>query len=228
MSERKILTADQQQLVKEFVVTYGLDESQISFEGDDVNPILDYDALSVLRVKLTNFRDVKVGEPIHSVAENSVSVSCVITLADGRNVDVAEKVYAGDLMPDGSTIETRRQMETFARARAMRFAIRSAGVNLVRAHREFLKTGEIATGNPVDPRYPQYQEINAIAYKLGLKKKSVGGEQFEDRSEYEKVLAENFDGRTSAKELDDVELKRFALLLRTLQRLQNAKTQAAA
>lgn len=226
MNERKILTADQQQLVNEFVIAYGLDETQISFEGSDLNPILDYEALSVMRVKLTNFRDVKVGEPIHNVAENSVSVSCVITLADGRSIDVSEKVYAGDLMPDGSTIETRRQMETFARARAMRFAIRSAGVNLVRAHREFLKTGEVATGNLVDPRYPQYQEINAIAYKLGLKKKR--DDKTEDREEYEKVLAENFDGRTSAKELDDVELKRFALLLRTLQRLQNAKEQAAA
>ena len=219
MPERNVLTIAQDDLVKELIETYGLEAEQIGFEGDDANPILDYEALCVMRINLTDFQDVQISEPVINIEQKSVSVKCTITLRDSRTVNVSEDVALGDPKPDGKLIETIREAKVFARARAMRFAIRTAGVNLMRAHRDFMKTGKVATASPVDPRTPIYQEVHLLAAKLGFI-------QGKDKSAYEGYIAEMFEGRTSSKDLNDIELQKLLVSFRSFARLKRSEITA--
>lgn len=209
----KNLTADQQQLVKELTETHGLDASQISFEGEELNPIFDYEALSLLSLKLTDIQDIDVS--IVDRSDQVVTARCIVQLSDNRTRRVEDTAHLGEILADGSRVESDRLAEHLAMSRATRRGIRAVGVNLFNAHKKFMETGEVQSGHTDhDPRYTHYQEINVLAAKLGLKKGS-------DRAEYEKLLAANFDGRTSAKDLDDIELQKLKTMLRSFARLSS-------
>lgn len=214
------LTADQLKLVKEMCEAHGLDADQISFEGEEITPIFNFEALSALSVKLTDIQDIETR--ISEENEDSVTAICVVTLPDGRTRTVEESAAISEVFGDGFEILTKRLAGQVAMARATRRGIRAVGVNLYNAHKKFMETGEIQSGHTNhDPRYTHYQEINALAYKLGLKKKlpNLEGKHTEDRTQYDALIAENFEGKTSATELDDLELQRFKTMLRSVARI---------
>lgn len=212
------LTADQLKLVRELCEAHGLNEDQISFDGDENTPIFDFEALSALSLKLTDIQDMDVS--ITNENGKDVIASCTVILPDGRTRTINDFAYFGEKLYDGSEINSLRLAGQVAMARATRRGIRAVGVNLYNAHKKFMETGEIASGHTNnDPRHTHYQEINVLAYKLGLKYKTyIHGKQVEKRGEYENFLSENFDGKTSAKELDDIELQRFKTMLRSFDR----------
>lgn len=220
------LTEKQQQIVNEFVQHHGLEPDQISFEGAETTPILDYEAISALSLKLTDITDIDVS--IVERAGEIITARCIVTLPDGRTRRVEETAYAAEKLPNGGVIDSQRLCEQVALSRATRRGIRAVGINLYNAHKKFMETGEIVAGHTKhDPRYSDYLEIHVLAYKLGLKKKvTVDGKMVEDRAEYERTLAEQFDGRISAKDLNDMEIMRWKLFLRTISRLSNAQSVA--
>lgn len=211
MPEKKILTADQQQLVNELIQIHGLDASQISFENGEITPIFDYEALSMLSLKLTDIQDIDVA--IVSVSQNSVTARCIVTLPDGRTRRIEESAYLDETLHDGSKIDSFKLAEQIAIARATRRGIRSVGVNLFHAHKKFMETGEIAAGHlNNDPRYADYQEIKTIVGKLGWSDEV-----------YRQFIADNFDGKSSQTELNDIELQKFKIMLRSLKRIEDSK-----
>jgi len=213
MSEKK-LTLDQKELSKQFFDTYGLSPEQISFDGEKLEPIFDFEALSVLREKLTNFKSVDVSQVTFNLEDNSAEAICAIFTNSDRTITVSDFAQIGELMPDGNKIESVTQAKRVARARAMRTGIRAAGVNLLKAHQLYLE-GKPLDFEPVDPRANRIKEAHAIASEIGF----IRGN---DKSAYQNHISELFDGRTSSKELDDIELQKFIVSLRALRRVQQA------
>lgn len=226
---RKILNAEQEKVRNEFVEMHNLDISQISFEGDSPKPIFDYEAINTLSLRLTDIQDI---QPTRVEETGStITVYCAVTLPDGRTRGAFGSCEIGETLYDDETIGSRKLAEATAMSRAFRRGIRSVGINLVRAHEEWKKSGAPAAAHTNnDPRHPLYQEINRIAFKLGFKKKNEysDGTISVDKSEYEKLMATHYDGKTSAKDLNDLEIQRFISLLRTLERLYDTRLPKAA
>lgn len=208
-------TLQQEDLAKEFINAYALSPEQISFEGEKPEPIFDFEALCVLREKLTDFQSVDTSNISFYEAEKEAQCVCEIVTAEGRKISIVDFAVINEPMPDGTKIETPIQAKRVARARAMRTGIRAAGVNIVKAHQEFVRTGKKLTSEPVDLKTKQTQEIHILAAELGL----INGS---DKSEYEKFLAETFEGRTSSSDLDDIERQRLLVIFRAMRRLNNA------
>lgn len=221
MQERKVLTTEQKNILDELVEVHALDASQISFEGENATPIFDYEAVCALSLKLTDIQDIDCQISERDTVDGIVSASCKITLPDGRTRTVEDSASLNESFADNKIIDTYRLAENVAQARAVRRGIRSVGVNLFRAHQEFVKTGQAATAHTNNnPRLTHYQEIHKLASKIGL----IDGA---DKSKYEQFLAEKYDGRTSSADLDDLELHRLLVTFRAFER-SLPKTSASA
>lgn len=212
MPEKK-LTLEQSELVREFASHYGLLEEQIGFDGEKPDPIFDFDAICLLREKLTDFKAVDASAVEYDEQKKEAQAVCVILLQNGNTVTVSDFAELGEPMPDGSLIQNSIKAKRVARARAMRTGIRACGVNLLQAHRAFVETGKIPQSAPVDPRISKIKEVHLLAGKLDL---IVGTE----KEEYQRFLAQLFDGRVSCNDLDDIELQRLLISLRAMNRLR--------
>lgn len=224
MSDRKKTTIAQEELINELVQTYGLDPEQIGFDGESLEPILDFEALCVLRERLTNFKCVDVSRVSFDQEAGEATATCIIANAEGREITVSDFAQIGEAMPDGSKVSTSIQAKRLARARAMRSGIRAAGVNLMKAHKYFIEHGNTLDFQPIDVRETMRKELHALAGEIGF----INGS---DRSKYEKHIAELFDGRTSSSDLNDIERGQLRVSLRAIRnelRSRNAATDKVA
>lgn len=134
---------DQQQaLADELVAKYEIEYKDILFFGDDPEPFLTYEANSMLCNHLANISAIDV-EPVPAVSEDSVSVRCTLTIHNGyvRSAvgvtNVNEKINGAE--------PSSQQIYNLAASRAMRSALRSAGIKLINRHREAMgKTDELS------------------------------------------------------------------------------------
>lgn len=216
----KTFTPRQWTVIGELVQTHGLDASQISFDGDEDTPIFDYEAISLLSLKLTDIQKLDCWISERNERAGYAASKCTVTLPDGRERSVSENAYIGEPLPRGSKVEDIRTAEALARSRASRLGIRSVGVNLWLAHQKFVKTGEVAEGHTRhNPRKPVYDEIHQLAENLELIKGS-------DRADYEELISAAYDGRRSSSELDDIELQRFLTTVRAMDRIRRSRIAA--
>lgn len=219
-TQDKTYTKAQLSILKEYGDLYGLDASQISFDGADTNPIFDHNAVSVLSLRLTDIQDISPTEILDD--GRTVSVFGSTRLPDGRSRGSIGSCQVGEVLANGQTVENPQVALGVATSRCFRQGIRNVGINLHAAHQHFKKTGEVAPGHTnSEPRNPNYAELHMLAAELDL---IVDG----DKTKYTEYLAENYDGRTSAKDLNDVELQRLLIQFRSLARLKRQQTPKAA
>lgn len=133
-NRQEVFTHEQLKLREEFTTAYGIDPEEIIFFSDDPNPFFTYEAtcvvLNTLRpdLKAINIQQVESG------FVDSLTFRCELTFDDGRVrtavgvVNVAEQV-------DGKAMGIQQLQQT-ASARAIRNALRTAGIDLVRSHRD--------------------------------------------------------------------------------------------
>lgn len=220
---RKILSNEQQQIADEFVSTYNFEYSQISFEGDTTEPIFDYEALNVLRLRLT---DIQMTEP-EIVERNTmlgiVTAKCTAILPDARSAsDLGSAQFAtfdteqrqltqGEIMPDGSQIGSMLQAQNVALSRALRRAIRAVGVNLFKSHQEFKQSGSITLAD-IDEEFqsPVGKEIHKLAAEWG----HISGK---DKTQYQEFIERMFgSGKRSTLDLNDIEKSQLANIYRNM------------
>lgn len=212
LSNTRHYSISQMKIISDLCQTHGLDPLQISFEGDDLNPIFDYEAVSLLSLKLTDIAAIDTSHIVRDHETGRSTCRCRVDLPDGRDRTVSDSAAIGDIMHDSTAIETVRQADAVARARASRLGIRSVGINLFQAHQRFMETGQVAASHlRHDPRAAQLTELHALAAEIGLIKGS-------DRSNYESFVAESFDGATSSKDLNDLDFQRLISQLRAMAR----------
>lgn len=216
MNTPRTLTHEQHEIVSELSTMHGLDPTQISFEGEDLTPIFDFEAVCLLSLKLTDIREIACEITNRDYDSQIVTARCSVRLPDGRTRVCEDSARMHETIGDGGTIDSLRMADNVAQARAVRRGIRSVGINLWHAHKKFKESGEGSSGHlRHDPRRPVYEEVHVLAGNLGL---IDGG----DKEAYKAFLAESYDGRTSARDLDDAELQRFLISLRAMNRVRKA------
>jgi hypothetical protein len=203
-------TPKQQNIIRELCEAHGLDEKQIGFEGDSNNPIFDYSAMNLLRLRLTDLQDVET-----SIVERTavlVTAKSTVTLADGRKAGDLGTAEFGETMFDGNKVANMMQVQNLALSRAFRRGLTAAGINLYKCHLVFMETGEVATGEPVNLRRKYEKEIHNFADEFG-----------HDDNEYRQFLQNIFGVRTS-KDLNENKLHQLA---DTYRLMVNAKRRAS-
>ncbi len=213
---KKFLSKEQTELVNEFVGVHGLEARQISFDGNSTEPIFDYEALNFLRLRLTDLQDTDPWIAERNESLGIVTAKCTATLTDGRTASDLGSAQIGEILHDGTQIENFMRAEPVALARALRRAIRSAGINLLRAHRNFMKTGEIACGG-IDEEFNSKigKEIHALAGEWGHLKRN-------DKTAYQDFIENVFGkGKRSTLDLNDIEKSQLANMYRQLLNSRN-------
>lgn len=191
----------------QFQQLYDIDPDQISF-GDDGLPIFDYEAVSLLALRLTDLKSIHTVTDKIDVEDGIVTATCTVELPDGRTRTTSASSQRGETIGSGETARTLLITEAVANARAARRGLRAAGINLWKAHLRYVALGEMTNGHTNhDPDAHLLAEIHATA-------KSAGLIQGTNRAAYEKFIALHFDGRTSSKDLSTDEKRRLADLLR--------------
>lgn len=223
----KTIRKAQDELRGEFCKAYCLDKNQIGFAGDSLDPIFDFDALSVLSARLCSL-------PHIAVELGDVDANTGIAVSNGYAVlenQTTRKIYGmaqvGEILHDGTQVEDIRQAVILSRARAMRTIHRMVGFDPVRAHREFKQTGhvvEMSARSPKDQRKSELAEIHLLAQGLGLRTRLPGG--MENRQKYDTLLATFFprpqwqSNQPSSAHLDDKERASWLFMLRAWSRAQ--------
>lgn len=218
----KNFTQQQREIADQFIATYdGITEDQISFQDNQTEPILDYEALLVY-INTVAELTFDLSDVVFFV--NTEESRCIgsVKLDEKREIKLSEFAKIGELLPDNSSIQLPDDARRVARSRTLRSLIRAAGINILKTHKHFISTGEaILTAKPIDPRANSYKEIGILKRELGLE---VGT----DDSEYRRFLIEAFDGKKSPTEFDDIELRRLIMTLRSMKRTQEVTQKLAA
>jgi hypothetical protein len=205
----KSYTKEQQEIIDEFTQNYDIKPEQIHFEGASNEPIFDYTALNTLRWALTDIVETKPTINFFNERAGVVTVSCEIT-QDGLKASDLGSAKIGDLLPDGSIVNNITQAQNLATSRAFRRALRCAGIDLLKLHRE-RSTRSLSSSNKVlsesEKLRLRQKEIHALAQEAEL---IVGS----DRQAYEGLIAKLFQGRTSSKDLNEIESSILTTYLR--------------
>lgn len=212
---------EQRAIQKEFCDAYGFAPEQVSFEGKSLDPIFDFDALSMLSAKLCNLPHVEAAfGAVHPMGLATCTGYAV--LPNGNTRKIFASAVVGEKMPDGEEIRDIHQAITISRARAFRMILRHVGFDPVAAHRSFKKTGNVIELQlPAKlPRDKERAEIHLLAQGLGLIAMRNGKE---DRARYEKLISGFYPPYTSSLQLSDQQHSEFLAILRA-----NAKARAVA
>jgi hypothetical protein len=201
---KQILSPDQKKLVLEFDAHHGIDPNQISFKGDSLEPIFDYKALSVLRLKLTDIVDMHASIEERDHATGLVTARCTATLPSSRSVSDLGTAYVGETLGNGMVVANMIEAQNVALARALRRAIRAAGVNLLKAHQLWLQLGTIAQSDPLDGRKVRQRELHALRDEWG------------DSDEQYRDFIERLFGVRSSLQLNDEQMSQLVSTYRKL------------
>jgi hypothetical protein len=201
----------QQKLRDEYCEAYGFTRDQIGFDGASLDPIFDFDALSVLANMLADIPAINVGLEKFDEAKQMAESFCEITLHGNRTRKIFGVAIIGEVLHDLTKLDTMRKAIEVSRSRALRVGLRAVGFDPVKAH-EQRKQGKVVDllGEAAALRDRRVAEIHVIAGPQGLNYITRKG----DRTEYERLLATYFDGRCTSKDLKDQEVSEWLGILR--------------
>jgi hypothetical protein len=217
---QKILNAEQSALVAELTQVYGIEPEEIIFFTGDLKPFFLYEATCVLCNQLTDLHDINI-EPMESYLPDSLSLRCTLTLANGDTrsavgvVNIHEKI-------DGAKM-SEQQVYQLASSRAIRNALRTAGIDLIKLH-QLAKSSEQAVNFKVKSTKAA---LIAQAHLLGKEAFLIIGDE---KRPWQHQLRVRY-GVEHSNELSEELLADFVAYLRTLvpppQQQQQQQKQAA-
>jgi hypothetical protein len=206
--KKKILTLVQEQMVREFTDTYRIKRDQISFDGESLDPIFDYDALSLLALELSDIPKIKVENGDFNPSVGLATAVCTVTLIDGRERETFASAMVGEVLFDGTVIEDLGSALNMTRSRALRIGLRSVGFDPVVAH-EQRKTAAAQPADFVDLRNSELAEIHMLGEELGYLLP-----EDEEKATWKNLIATYFRGQTSSGDLNDLQRSQFLGMLR--------------
>jgi hypothetical protein len=212
MTKPVTYTRAQQKLRDEFCNVYGLAQEQVSFSNrSTLDPIFDFDAQCVLVNTLTDIPAIDVDLDGFNEIRGTAKSICRIQLPGGHKRSIFGVALIGEVLHDGSKITGMKQAIDVSRARCLRTGLRAIGFDAVKAH-ELSKEGKRIDlmGNEARERQKRLAEIHILAGPRGLNLITKDN----DRTRYEDLLAENFEGRATSKDLTPGELAEWCGMLR--------------
>lgn len=207
--KQTILSDEQKQLIAELVDTYGIEPSDVVFFAGEEKPFLGYEASCVIANQLLEIQDIDIS-PIETSFVDSISLKCTLGLPRGHfrsSVGVANinETIDGDRM-------SQQQLFSLASGRAIRAALRTAGIDLITLHQsrgsDTTATVEF-TGNARDLRSNRLAEVHLLGEEAGLIDRRTG-----DRSAWRTFLFRRY-GIDSSGHLTDANLADLAAVLKT-------------
>lgn len=205
---------EQLRLQTEFINAYNLTPDQISFDGQSLDPIFDFDALALLSTKLSDLPHVEIDLGSVDRLLGMATARGIVTLPNGNTRKIFATAQVGELMPDGDSIVDINRAINVARARALRVMLRTVGFDPVAAHRVFKESEgtQMLELVPVDLRLKQLREIHLHAQALDLI--VIGGDGKVNKQLYQQRMSMVCDGKTSCRQLDDQECAKWLQCLR--------------
>lgn len=213
-------TIKQETIVREFTKTYNLDASQIGFDGESDQPIFDFDALSILGIRLTDFRDITIEKGELDYINGVATSECRITLGDGRTRQVFASCPVGDVLHDGREIKDMSTALAVSRARAMRTAFRAVGFDPLREHEKQKEDGEALELSLDSMRNKELAEIHLLGEQSGLIDPATN-----DKTRYYKMMDVMFPDVTSARYMTQEQRAKWIGVLRGLSNAQRRTEQ---
>jgi len=202
----KTYTQEQNELIAELASTYGIEPEEVIFFPNDPRPLFGYEATAVLCNKLTDIRGIDI-EPVNNGFKDSVCYRCVLTLSDSRSrsgvgvANVAEKDATGTALKSAQLIE-------LASGRAIRNALRVAGIDLLKLH-NMRKSGVVEfTGKGESQRAKDSREAHALGEEVGLIKDG-------DKTAWYAIISNRY-GVIGCDALNDGKLADFVAFLKSL------------
>lgn len=205
-TQQKILNHEQTALVAELCETYGIEPDDIIFFSGDERPFLRYEAACVLSNRLVDLQNIEL-EPVPSIYEDSLSLKCNLTTSDGH-VRSAVGVANVNEQFDGAKLSDQ-QLYQLASARAIRNALKTAGIDLIRLH---YQSKSEKRSQPA-PLRSNTASLLAQAHILGQKAYLICGD---DKSLWYRVLHNRY-GVERSSDLSDTQLADLVAFLRSLQ-----------
>lgn len=199
-------TPPQLELVSDLVQAYGIEPAEITFFPGDTKPFIGYEATCVMANTLVpDLQEISIDEVTpHGV--DSFARKCLLRFADGR-VRSATGVANCREPGEGGEVMSPQQIERLASSRAIRNALRTAGIDLIKIHQNPGKVHQF-TGKS------HRQSLLAQAHLLG---EEVGYIVGDDKSVWSKILMHLY-GVSSSAQLSDDLLSDFIGVLNSVRR----------
>lgn len=202
-----ILSDQQKRLVAELVETYGIDAEEVIFFAGDPKPFLTYEATCVIANQLIDLPNIDI-EPLETSFVDSLSLKCIVTLPNGwtrSNVGVVNmhETIDGRLM-------SSQQLYQAASSRAIRNALRTAGIDLIKLH---TSRGSDDTTEYTGPDRSSRANLLAQVHVLGTEAGLIG--ERNDRTAWKSFLFNRY-GVESSAVLSEPALADLAAALKTL------------
>ncbi len=205
-TQEKTNTQEQNLLIAELSATYGIEPEEIIFFTGDPRPIFSYEATAVLCNRLTDLRGIDV-EPVNNGFVDSVSYRCTLTQADGCSRSAVGVANVGEKDGSDNTLKSSQLIE-LASGRAIRNALRVAGIDLLKLHNQSKNVVIEYTG----PSVSNYQSLLRLVHILGQEAGLIIGD---DKSAWRQILDNRYGVRASS-DLNEDQLADFAAVLKTL------------
>lgn len=205
-STEKTLSPEQNYLVSELAATYGIDPDEIIFYTGEPRPFFKYEATCVLCNSLTDLQSIDI-EPINNGFVDSVSYRCTLMQADASTRSAVGVANVGETDGDGKVLTPSQLIET-ASGRAIRSALRVAGIDLLKLHNQADDTVVRFSG----PTANNHASLLRLVHKLGQEAGLIIGK---DKTAWHRILDNRYKVQSSDRLTED-QLSDFAAVLNTL------------
>lgn len=125
-----LLTPDQYKIVNQISSRFNIPAEEIRFFSDEKDPFISYEGCCVLINHLCPEISGIDLIPVEAFSSNSLAMKCSLIFTDGR-IRSAVGIVNFDEMIDG-TLMSNQQLNQTASGRALRNALRTAGIDLIK------------------------------------------------------------------------------------------------
>lgn len=203
--KQQILNGEQLALVSDLTQIYGIEPEEIIFFQNDAKPFFFYEATCILVNKLTETQDITI-EPMESHLPDSLTLRCTLLTGDGLTRSAVGVANFNETI-DGAKM-SEQQIFGLASSRAIRNALRTAGIDLMKLH-NLVQNG--AHDLPFKPK-SNYASLLGQAHQLGKDAGLINGD---DKTGWYRLLRNRYNASHS-NELSEERLADFVAILKTL------------
>jgi hypothetical protein len=213
-NQQKILSGEQTALVVELTQDYGIKPEDIIFFSNSADPFFSYEANCYLLNQLTDVVAIELS-PVPSIAGDSISTKCELTFPGGK---VRSGIGVANLAEslDGEKM-SEEQTRWLSESRAIRTAVRTAGIDFVKLHRE-ARSGVKQRGDVKSNR----AALLGQAHKLGRDMGFIWDDDGKANKGVWKQLLRNRYSVESCDELNDEYLADLVAFLNTIRPVRKA------
>lgn len=215
MTNTTQISPKQAELVQELVEAYGIDPAKVRFFNDEPEPFLGYENDCIVLNRIAP--DVRGITPTAQISPfaDSIGVRVELEFADGQKRSGLGVANLNECDEHGEVLSST-QILLMAQARALRAALRTAGISILQLHRRHKLNSTVAEmPAPKTERAALLAQVHALGYEAGLIKSWTGpdGSNNTDKSHWRSYLMHRY-GVSSCDQLSNELLADLAASLR--------------